>query len=112
MNSLVGNPISTNKSIMINDSLIYFPRTPSCIITFTGWILEYSIVYVIDQYNTLSSSSSFNLMEDINSVEDMNYGSFKNCLGNQDLKLVQLFLNSKSNMKIQRYDRFIHLYCH
>ncbi|CAG8515087.1 4197_t:CDS:2 [Diversispora eburnea] len=76
---------------------MYFSQTPSCIITFTGWILEYSMIYVID-YNSINS------VENINSVEDTNSENFKNCLGNQDLKLVQVFLSSnKSNMKIQRH---------
>ncbi|RHZ51187.1 hypothetical protein Glove_482g72 [Diversispora epigaea] len=89
-NNNIKNPNSIN-------SITYFPQTPSCIITFTGWILEYSMIYVID-YNYINS------IENINSVEDMNYENFKNCLGNQDLKLVQVFLSSnKSNTKIQRH---------
>ncbi|CAI2166492.1 20628_t:CDS:2 [Funneliformis geosporum] len=78
------------------DSILFVSQTPQCMISFTGWILEYQVIYVLD-----STSSD----------EESSFGSqniMMNCLGNQELILYRIFLkktidNMKSAEEIQRH---------
>ncbi|CAG8486040.1 10909_t:CDS:2, partial [Scutellospora calospora] len=66
-------------SSMRNSEVLFIPTTPTCAITFTGWILEYPAIYVLD-----SVPDSVDMSFDVQTM--------KNCLGSQDLKLYRAFL--------------------
>ncbi|CAG8652202.1 14991_t:CDS:2 [Funneliformis mosseae] len=76
-----------------SDSTLFVSQTPQCMISFTGWILEYPVIYVLESSSTDDESSfcSQNIM--------------MNCLGSQELILYRIFLkkNMKSTEEIQRH---------
>src|SRR6266542_1926314 len=73
-----------------SDSILFISRTPQCIISFTGWILEYRVIYVLEK--TSESSLDSNHEESLFDSQNI----MMNCLRNQELKLYRIFL--KKNM--------------
>ncbi|RIB16295.1 hypothetical protein C2G38_1521828 [Gigaspora rosea] len=72
-------------------AVFFVPKTPTCIITLTGWILEYPVVYVLD-----SAPDNVDNNFDIQMM--------KNCLGGQNLKLYRVFLKNAENFHNSRIE--------
>ncbi|CAG8750793.1 18762_t:CDS:2, partial [Racocetra persica] len=70
-----------SSSLTTKSSVLFVPTTPTCIVTFAGWILEYPAVYVLD--STLDSE-----------IDIFDARTMKNCLGSQNLKLYRAFLEN------------------
>ncbi|RIA91674.1 hypothetical protein C1645_766950, partial [Glomus cerebriforme] len=88
--------IKESKESKETNSVLFISQTPQCIISFTGWILEYHVIYVLERTSEFSyEESSFELQS-----------IMKNCLENQELKLYKIFLkkfNYNFNKEIQRH---------
>ncbi|CAJ0755416.1 10874_t:CDS:1, partial [Entrophospora sp. SA101] len=69
--------------------VLYLSKTPSCIITFTGWILEYPVIYALDFGFIVNENEDENVENNVDK---------KNNLGNQGLILFQLFLKYNQNI--------------
>nr|CAG8507945.1 151_t:CDS:2 [Entrophospora candida] len=69
--------------------VLYLSKTPSCIITFTGWILEYPVIYALDFGFIVNEDEDENVENNVDK---------KNNLGNQGLILFQLFLKYNQNI--------------
>src|SRR5438067_1978221 len=93
------------KEIEKVNSILFISLTPQCIISFTGWILEYCVVYVLE--GIVESSLDFNHEESSFQLQD----TATNCLGNQELKLYRIFLKRIDNNK-KKSDEEIRRYIH
>ncbi|CAG8704843.1 1170_t:CDS:2, partial [Dentiscutata erythropus] len=76
-------------SFLEKSAVLFVPKTPACIVTFTGWILEYPVVYVLD-----SAPDNAGDMFDVQTT--------KNCLGSQNLKLYRAFLENAEEVNDRR----------
>ncbi|GBB89240.1 hypothetical protein RclHR1_15920002 [Rhizophagus clarus] len=89
-------PIFIKENEKIN-SILFISQIPQCIISFTGWILEYQVIYVLEKIFESSIKEDF---------ESQNI--ITNCLANQELKLYRIFLKKinndhNSNKEFQRH---------
>ncbi|KAG9294081.1 hypothetical protein G9A89_000512, partial [Geosiphon pyriformis] len=70
-----------------DDLVFYFELTPMCMVSITGWLLEYPVIYVQDIY----------VQE--NNLGDESVSITGNCLGNEPLKICKLYLKNVSEKK-------------
>ncbi|CAG8445022.1 10881_t:CDS:10 [Acaulospora morrowiae] len=81
------------------EAVLYFSETPSCIIAFAGWILEYTVIYVLD---TLSGERDTKFHDTVN-ISSSKSQPTKNCLGNKDLRLYRVFAKRLFGGKVHRH---------
>ncbi|CAB4398760.1 unnamed protein product [Rhizophagus irregularis] len=75
------------------NSILFISQIPQCIISFTGWILEYQVIYILEK----------------NSFEFESQNIIINCLGNQELKLYRIFLKKIDNNNNNNSDKERHM---
>ncbi|PKC58933.1 hypothetical protein RhiirA1_540785 [Rhizophagus irregularis] len=75
------------------NSILFISQIPQCIISFTGWILEYQVIYILEK----------------NSFEFESQNIIINCLGNQELKLYRIFLKKIDNNNNHNSDKERHM---
>ncbi|KAF0541346.1 hypothetical protein F8M41_005509 [Gigaspora margarita] len=80
-----------SSSLTTKLAVFFIPKTPTCIITFTGWILEYPVVYVLDS-----------APDNVGDIFDIQMT--KNCLGGQNLKLYRVFLKNAEKVHNSRIE--------